>query len=164
MPRILKIILIIFLFIGFFEAGLFSSFTIVTSDIPDIKGLIDIQIDAITGFFSQENVEGVLFKDPDVLNVTNPVEVADALTSLTKVDGVNIDDINATTYENGDDIQVNVNALGYSSANESSSQIILSQTPDYQIVASATGKKVGGGVEIDISTVKIVSLIKLYSG
>ena len=40
------------LFVIFFEVGLFSSYTTVTAEAPNIPGLIDMQIQKITSFFS----------------------------------------------------------------------------------------------------------------
>ena len=41
MGKVLRILLVIVLFIIFFEVGLFSSYTIVTAEVPDVKGLIE---------------------------------------------------------------------------------------------------------------------------
>lgn len=46
--KILRIVLIIVLFVIFFEVGLFSSYTIVTAEAPDIQGLIEMQITKIS--------------------------------------------------------------------------------------------------------------------
>ena len=64
MVKPLRIILVVIVFIAFFEVGLISSYTIVTTDIPDVKGLIDVQIDKILSIFSPSNVNKVLIKDP----------------------------------------------------------------------------------------------------
>ena len=44
MAKALRIILVVVLFVVFFEIGLFSSYTIVAAEAPDIEGLIDMQI------------------------------------------------------------------------------------------------------------------------
>lgn len=166
MPRALKIILIILLFIGFFEAGLLSSYTIITSEAPDVKGLIDLQINTIADFFSSENINNVLIKDPEQVNVTNKIDLADNLSALAKVDGIDIDTLNVTTYSNAEsgEIAVNITALGYSSPNTTSGQIVLSGEPDYLITATAMANVTSSGIKVDLSTLKIISILKLYAG
>lgn len=164
MPRALKIILILLLFIGFFEAGLLSSYTIITSEAPDVKGLIDLQINTIADFFSSENIGNALIKDPEQVNITNKIDVAENLSTLAKVDGVDIDDFNVTTYSSSSgEIAVNITTLGYSSPNTSSGQIILSGTPDYLITATAMANRTDSGITVDISTLKIISILKLHN-
>ena len=46
----MKIILFMVFFAVFFEAGLISSYTIVTSQPPDVGKLIGMQVDEITSF------------------------------------------------------------------------------------------------------------------
>ena len=69
--KVLRIILIVVLFIIFFEVGLVSSYTIVTSEAPNVQGLIDMQISKITGMFTPEKVNDMLIKDPSPVNITN---------------------------------------------------------------------------------------------
>ena len=90
MSKIIKSFLIILLFIGFFEAGLISSYTIVTSKVPDVNGLIDLQIETITNLFNPSNLNEMIVRDPDTVDVRNRIEVAEKLKSLAKIDGVNI--------------------------------------------------------------------------
>lgn len=164
MSNIIKFFLIIFLFIGFFEAGLISSYTIVTSEVPDVKGLIDLQIETITNLFNSNNINDMITKNPDLVNISNKMEVADKLKSLAKIDGVNINSINATTYENSrsGSFELTLTALGYEGSNSTSGEIILTQDPQYKITATATGKYTDKGVEIDIKTIKITSVLNIY--
>jgi len=165
MPRALKIILILLLFIGFFEAGLLSSYTIITSEAPDVKGLIDLQINTIAEFFSSENINNVLIKDPEQVNITNKADVAQNLSTLAKVDGVDVDNFNVTTYSGSSgEILVNITTLGYASPNTKSGQIILSGTPDYIITATALANRTNKKITVDTSTLKIMSILKLHSG
>lgn len=166
MPRALKIILIILLFIGFFEAGLLSSYTIITSEAPDVKGLIDLQINTIADFFSSENINNALIKDPEKINITNKNDLADNLSALAKVDGIDIDSLNVTTYSNAEsgEISVNITSLAYSSPNTTSGQIILSGEPDYLITSTAMANVTSTGIKVDLSTLKIISILKLYTG
>jgi len=164
MPKIIKFFLIILLFIGFFEAGLISSYTIVTSKVPDVKGLIDIQIETISNLFNSNNINDIILRDPDLVNVINKMEVAGKLKSLAKIDGVNINSINATAYQTSksDSFELIITALGYAGVNSSSAQIILTQDPQYKITATAIGKYTGNGVEIDINSIKITSVLNIY--
>ena len=98
--KVLRIILIVVLFVIFFEIGLVSSYTIVTSEAPNVQGLIDMQISKITGIFNPAKVNDMLIKDATHLNITNKKDVALKMESLSKVDGVNVDSMNITTYDN----------------------------------------------------------------
>jgi hypothetical protein len=165
MPRILKIILILLLFIGFFEAGLLSSYTIITSEPPDVKGLINLQISTMSEFFSSENINSFILKDPEKINITNKRDIARNLSALAKVDGVDVDNFNVTTYNSGtSEISVNITTLGYSSPNTRSGQIVLSGTPDYIITAIATANNTNSGIKVNPDTIKIISILKLYDG
>ncbi|MDL2246818.1 hypothetical protein LJB96_04290, partial [Methanobrevibacter sp. OttesenSCG-928-K11] len=148
----------------FFEIGLFSSYTIATSEVPDIKGLIDLQINTITGFFSSENVNQALIKDPENITISNKQETASKLEELSQVDGINLDSINITTYDDTDNEQINVTieALGYSAPNSTSGQIIISQDPSYKVVANGMAEYKEGRFRIDPNTIVIESILKLY--
>ena len=132
MAKALRIILVVVLFVVFFEIGLFSSYTIVAAEAPDIEGLIDMQISKITGIFNSDNVNNVLVKDPTVVNITNKRDVAQSLQDLSKVDGVN------------------------------SSQIVISQDPSYKIVAEGNATFKGGSLVVDVDSITIQSILKLY--
>ncbi|RBQ22827.1 hypothetical protein ALNOE001_15260 [Candidatus Methanobinarius endosymbioticus] len=165
MPKAVKIILIMLLFMGFFEAGLLSSYTIITSEAPDVKGLIDLQINTIAELFSSENINSVIIKDPEKVNITNKRDVSEELTKLAKVDGVDFDNFNVTTYSgsSGDTISVNITALAYSSPNTQKGQIVLSGTPDYIIKASASANSTNSRISVYLSTIKIISILKFYN-
>ena len=162
--KIVRILLIIVLFVIFFEIGLFSSYTIVTAEAPNIQGLIEMQISKISGFFSPENVNEVLIKDPTPVKVTNKKDVALKMEELSKVDGVNYDSMNITTYDDTDNknITVNIEALGYASPNSTSGQIVISQDPSYKVIATADAAYKENGLRVDENTVVINSILKLY--
>lgn len=161
MVKIFRIIVVVILFIVFFEVGLFSSYTIVTSEAPDVQGLINMQIDEISSFISPDNVNKVLIKDPTPVKIDNKQQVALKIENLSKVDGVNIDSMNMTTYSNPDDdtLNVTIEVLGYASPNSTSSQIVISRDPSYKIVA--TGNATSGG-NVNIDSIKIQSILKLF--
>ena len=162
--KILRIILIIVIFFIFFEVGLVSSYTIVTSEAPNIEGLIDMQLSKVTGIFSQENVNDVLIKDPTPVTISNKKDVALQMENMSNVDGVNVDSMNVTTYDDTDEEKYNVTieALGYESPNSTSSQIVISQTPNFKIIAQAQVERKEAGMVVDVSTMKINSVLKLY--
>lgn len=164
MGKIPKIILIIILFIAFFEIGLLSSYTIVTSEAPDIKGLIDMQIEEISGIFNPENVNQALIKDPNTVEVSNKKDIGKAMENLSKVDGVNVESMNVTTYDDTDnrELSVTIEALGYASPNSTSGQIIISQEPAYKVIANANATYRSGELEVDVDSIKITSILKLY--
>lgn len=162
--KVVRIILIIILFVIFFEVGLFSSYTIVTAEAPNIQGLIDMQVSKITGIFSPESVNNVLIKDPTNLSISNKKDVALQMESLSKVDGVNVDSMNITTFDDTDEenVTVSIEALGYASPNSTSGQIVISQDPSYKVIASAQADHKSSGWKVDKNTLTISSILKLY--
>ncbi|MGL6298497.1 MAG: hypothetical protein ACRC1M_04950, partial [Methanobacteriaceae archaeon] len=115
----------------FFEMGLLGSYTIVTSEQPDIQNLIDFQVNTVMSLFSSENVDDLLTKEPSKINITNKEEVAKDLAALAGVDGININSINTTTYQSADSnkVMVNITCLAYPKANITSTQISISTKP-----------------------------------
>ena len=163
--KVLRIILIVVLFVIFFEIGLVSSYTIVTSEAPNIQGLIDMQISKITGIFNPAKVNDMLIKDATHLNITNKKDVALKMESLSKVDGVNVDSMNVTTYDNPDkkNFTVTIEALGYDSPNSSSGQIVISKIPSYKIIAKANATYKDSGLTVNENSIVINSVLKLYN-
>lgn len=162
--KVIRIILIIILFVIFFEVGLFSSYTIVTSEPPNIQGLIDMQIDKVTSFFSPEKVNEALIKDPTPVTVSNEKDVGLKMEELSKVDGVNVESMNITTYDDIDNknITVSIEALGYASPNSTSGQIIISQDPSYKVIATADASYKEAGLMVDPNSMVITSVLQLY--
>ena len=112
--KIVRIILILVIFFIFFEVGLFSSYTIVTAEPPNIQGLIDMQISKVSDIFSPKNVNDALIKDPTSINISNKKDVALKMEGLSQVDGVNVDSMNITTFDDpnsGNNITVTIEAL-----------------------------------------------------
>ena len=162
--KVVRIILIIVLFIIFFEIGLFSSYTIVTSEVPNFQGLIDMQVDKVSSIFSPDNVNEVLVKDPTSVNISNKKDVGLKMEELSKVDGVNVDSMNITTYDDtdGNNMTVTIEAFGYESPNSTSGQIIISQDPSFKVIATAQASYKESGLMVDIDTLTITSVLKLY--
>ena len=162
--KVLRIILIIVLFIIFFEIGLISSYTIVTAEAPNVHNIVDMQISKVTGIFSPENVNEVLIKDPTPVNITNKKDVALQMQTLSKVDGINVDSMNVTTFEDKDNknFTVTIEALGYESPKSTSGQIVISQTPSYKIIAKGVASYKDTGLMVDDDKMVINSVLKLY--
>ena len=162
--KVVRIILIVVLFIVFFELGLFGSYTIVTSETPNIQGLIDMQVSKISGIFSPESVNEVLVKDPTPVTISNKKDIALRMEELSKIDGIDYDSINVTTYEDTDNKEFNVTieSLGYDSPNSTSGQIVISQVPTYKVIATGKASYKGVGLTVDRDSVNINSVLKLY--
>ncbi|WP_296794131.1 hypothetical protein [uncultured Methanobrevibacter sp.] len=164
MGKFLRILLVIVLFIIFFEVGLFSSYTIVTAEVPDVKGLIDMQVTQITGFFSPQKVNDVFVKDPTPVNFTNHKDVANKMQQLSNVDGVNVDSMNASTYEDTSkgEFNITIEALGYAAPNSTSGQIVISQTPSYKVIVTSVASYKNGELIVDTNQMKVNSVLKLF--
>lgn len=162
--KVLSIILMVILFVIFFEVGLFSSYTIVTSEAPNIQGLVDMQVSKITGILSPDSVNNVLIKDPTSLNISNKKDVASKIEELSNVDGVNVDSMNITTFDDTDNknFTVNIESLGYESPNSTSGQIVISQDPSYKVIATGQASYKGSGLKVDVDTLTVSSILKLY--
>ena len=159
--KILRVILIIVLFIVFFELGLFSSYTIVTAEAPNFHGLVDMQISKIHDFYSPQKVNDALIKDPTPVNISNKKDVALKMESLSQVDGVNVDSMNITTFDDTDNknITVNIESLGYATPNQTSGQIVISQSPSFKVLATGQAKYGENGLRVDENTRLLKSLM-----
>ena len=80
------------------------------------------------------------------------------------VDGVNVESMNISTYDDLDNeyITVNIEALGYASPKTSSSQIVISQDPSYKIIATGNATYKSEGLKVDPDSVVINSVLQLY--
>ena len=164
MRRILRILLVVILFIVFFEIGIFSSYTIVTTEVPNIDGLVNMQVTKISSVFNPQKVNDMLVKDPVKINISNTKDVALKMEEVSNVDGVNIESMNVTTYDDLDNEKINVTieALGYSSPNSTSGQIIISQNPSYKVIVDGVASYKSGKLSVDVDSIKVNSILKLY--
>ena len=162
--KVLRIILVIVIFLVFFEVGLISSYTIVTSEAPDVKGLVDMQFEKINSFVNPKTVNDVLIKDPTPLNISNKKDVGLKMEELSNVDGVNVESMNVSTFEDtgNEYFMVNIEALGYASPNSGSSQIVISQDPSYKIIAVGNATYKNGELKVEPNSITINSVLKLY--
>lgn len=167
LSRILKIILFILFFAVFFEAGLISSYTIVTSQPPDVGKLIGMQVDEITSLLSLGSGSNFL-NTQQSKKVNNPDEVAAALQSKAGLDGINLQTLNAQISGSSKEttIPVNITVMGYkdvqSGGTQSNGQIVITANETYSITATATAIQKSGGLTIDVNTIQITSSRKLY--
>jgi hypothetical protein len=162
----MKIILFIIFFAVFFEAGLISSYTIVTSQPPDVGKLIGMQIDEITSLLSFGSGSNILSSQSNK-KINNPDDVADALKTQAGLDGINLQTLSAQISGNSKEtvIPVNITVMGYKDAisgNNSGGQIVISANETYSLTASAMGTLKNGGITIDVTTIQITSSRKLY--
>ncbi|MDP3065987.1 MAG: hypothetical protein Q8N08_04535 [Methanobacteriaceae archaeon] len=173
MSPLVKVLLFLVFFFLFFEAGLFSSYTIVTGQPPDFNKLISMQIDALSSIFNWGG--GPVIKQQQ-LQILNQNEVAEALKNKAAMDGINLQSMSATTIQSKDEniIVVNITTVAYkdsqtgggtSTGNKSSSggQIVISPQETYSITATATATRKTKGVNIDVNTIQITSTRKIYN-
>ena len=170
MSRIFKFIIFLAFFVVFFEAGLISSYTIVTSQPPDIEQLIDMQLNRISAIFNiGEDVNTALTGNPDIINISNTNQVAQSLQTLAKLDGVDLKTLNTTTYadKSGEIVPVNLTVMGYkensTGGTKSTGQIVIVPTADFMITATANSNSTSKGFLIDLNSIKIVSISRIYN-
>jgi len=160
----MKFILFIIFFAVFFEAGLISSYTIITAQPPDVGKLVGMQIDELTSLFGSHSN---FLKPPSTIKINNPDDVVDALKTQAALDGINLDTLLASMTGNSKDkeVSVNITVMGYKDAisgNSSGGQIVITPNETYSLTASAKGTLKNGGITIDVTTIQITSTRKLY--
>jgi len=163
MSKIAKFLLFIILFIVFFEAGVISSYTLVTSQPPDVEKLIDIQMDILSSYL--QIGKNVIAPKPENVKITNKMDVAQALQEKAQVDGVDLETLNATTFEDLENERVNVNitAIAYrENMTESTGQIVIRPVARFSITATAMATVEDNGIRVDVKTIKILSIIRIY--
>ena len=161
----MKFILILVFLVVFFEAGLISSYTIVTSQAPDVGKLIGMQIEEITSLISFGSGSNILNTQQTKV-ISNHDEVAAALQNKTGLSGINVQSLTAQTLASSKQtiIPVNITVMGYqdSISGGNSTQIIISANQTYSITATANGTMSNGKIDIDVNTIQITSSRKLY--
>ncbi|MDI9617811.1 hypothetical protein [Methanothermobacter sp.] len=165
MPRIIKFFLFLIIFLAFFEAGLISSYTLVTSKPPDIEKLIEMQIDTVSSFLdSGKNITSTITGGPEEIRIINNADVADALKARTGLDGINIRSLNATTTEDTslEKININITAIGYRENQTGSGQIVIRPTEQFTVTATARAETRSSGVWVDVRTLRIISVTRIY--
>ncbi len=160
----MKIILFIIFFAVFFEAGLISSYTIVTSQAPDVGKLIGLQIEEVTSFLSFGSGSKIINTQAN-MNITNYGQVASELTNKTGYD-INIRSLAAQTTGTTKNsvFPVNITAIGYQNliTGGNSTAIVITANQTYSITASANATLTNGDLIVDVSTIHITSTSVLY--
>jgi hypothetical protein len=175
LPRIIKFILFLIIFGIVFELGLLSSYTIVTSQSPDVGKLIDMQVTKLTAIWNSISPGSDNGQTVKTVNVTNVDVVANALKAKTQLSGINVDTLGAILPDSSisDNITVTLIATGYkenqtggvtsNTSGSSNGQIVIKNSEIYSITATATAKKKSKGVEVDVNTIQVTALKKLYN-
>jgi len=165
LSRLMKIILFIAFFAVFFEAGLISSYTIVTSQPPDVGKLIGMQIDEVTSLFNFGSSSSII-TNPTTKTVSNLDDLATALQASSGLDGINLQSISAQVSSNtkASTFPVNITAIGYKDtiSGTNSSVITITASETYSLTATANAKLSDGELVVDVNTIQITSSRKLY--
>jgi len=171
LPRIIKFILFLVLFGIVFELGLLSSYTIVTAQPPDVGELMEMQVTKLSELWGSiaGSDNGTTAKSTKVTNID---AVANDLKAKTQLNGINVDTLSATLPDSStsDTMNVTLTATGYkeiinggnSTGNASGGQIVIKQSETYSVTATAMAKKKSKGVEVDVNTIQITALKKMY--
>jgi len=168
----MKFILFLLLFGLFFEAGLFSSYTIVTAKPPDVGTLINMQTSKLAAIWDSISF-GSDGNSTNTLKILNGDPVIQTLKNKTGLSGVNLETMTATSDDDMSkkEIAVTINAEGYKdtqsggitkTGNTTGGQIVITASEKYSLTATAMAKKKAKGVEIDVNTIKVTSLKKVY--
>ncbi len=167
MSRIVKFILLLVLFGVFFEAGLISSYTIVTGQPPDVNKLINSQLDEISSFLQM--LQGSGKNTQETIKINNPDSVATAIQNKSNMDGVNLQTLSAHTNESTDKdvINITITVMAYktttTASNVTNGSIVIKPNETYSITATAIGKTENGGITVDINSIIITTIRKLYT-
>jgi hypothetical protein len=161
----MKIILFIIFFAVFFEAGLISSYTIVTSQAPDVGKLIGLQIEEVTSFLSFGSGTKIINTQAN-MNISNYQEVASELTNKTGYD-INVQSLTAQTSGTTKNaiFPVNITAMGYQNlvSGGNTTAIVITANQTYSITASANASyDINDNLIVDVNTIKITSTSVLY--
>ena len=161
----MKIILFIIFFAVFFEAGLISSYTIVTSQAPDVGKLIGLQIEEVTSFLSFGSGSKIINTQGN-MNISNYQNVASELTNKTSYD-INIQSLTAQTTGTTKNaiFPVNITAIGYQNAisGSNTTAVVITANQTYSITASANASyDINGNLIVDVGTIQITSTSVLY--
>lgn len=146
---------------------MFSANTIVSGESPDIGKLIDMQVDGINNLIhllqsSQNNTK-------EAVDINNQNEVSQAIQNKGSMDGVNLQTITAQTDQSTSEDQINVTItlMAYKTTttggNNTNGSIIIRPNETYSITATAIGKTEEGGVTVDVNSIIITTVRKLYS-
>lgn len=167
MNSAVKYFLLFILCVVFFEAGLVSANTIVSGEAPNLNDLIQMQLDGINSLIKL--LQGSHNSTQETIDINNPDDVAQAIQNKSNMDGINIQSLSAHTNEstNNDQINITLTVMAYKTtttgANTTNGSIVIKPNETYSITALAIGKTENGGVTVDINSIIITTVRKLYS-
>lgn len=167
MNNAIKYVLLFLLCVVFFEAGLISANTIVSGEPPNISNLINMQLDGISSFIKM--LQGNRNTSQEAIDINNENEVAQAIQSKSSMDGVNLQTLSAHTNEStsNDQINITITVMGYKTStkggNTTNGSIIISPNETYSITATAIGKTENGGITVDVNSIIVTTVRKLYT-
>ena len=163
MPRLIKFIIFLLLFGIIFEAGLLSSYTIVTTQPPNVGNVIGMQVNDVTAILN--SIHKSTLKTYNVTNSESVISVLQNKAGLNGIDGNSLSAAAVSTHSNT--LNITLTATGYkdnqttaNSANSAftSGQIVISPTAAYNLTATATATLDTNGVNVNINTIKITAL------
>ena len=168
MPKIIKFVFFLLLLATTFEAGLLSSYVIVTAQPPNVGNVINMQVNDLTSIWN--NIHKSSFK---AYNVTNSESVASVLQNKTGMDTIDISTLSATAVStHGSNLNITLEITGYkdneTTSNSSSSyfkksaftsgQIVITPSAEYNLTATATATMDTTGIDVNVSTIKITAM------
>ena len=162
MPRIIKFIIFLLLFGIIFEAGLLSSYTIVTAQPPNVGNVIGMQVDDLTAILNSIHKSTL-----KTYNVTNSESVVSTLQNKTGLDGIDASTLSAAAVStHGANMNITLTATGYkdnqTTANTTntaftSGQIVITPNATYNLTATATATLDTNVVNVDVKTIQITA-------
>ncbi len=167
MNSLIKYVFLFILCVVFFEAGLFSANTIVSGESPDMGKLIDMQVDGINNLIHL--IQGSQNAAMEAVDINNENDVSRAIQNKSSMDGVNLQTLSAHTDQSTSDDQINVTItlMAYKTTttggNVTNGSIIIRPNETYSITATAIGRTEEGGVTVDLDSIIITTVRKLYS-
>ena len=106
---------------------------------------------------------------PKAKEINNKDDVARAIQNKTQMDGVDLQSLAAYTNEstNKDQINITITVTAYKTTttgtNVTNGSIVIKPNETYSITALAIGKTEDGGITVDIKSIIITTIRKLYS-
>lgn len=166
MPKIIKFIIFLLALGIVFEAGLLGSYTIVTSQPPNVGNIISMQVNDLTAILNS-----IHKSTTKTYNVTNSESVTPILQNMTGLDGIDASTLSATVVStSGANMNITLTATGYkdnqTTANASNSaftsgQIVINPTATYNLTATATATQDTNGVDVNVNTIRITSIMQI---
>jgi hypothetical protein len=126
-----------------------------------------MQLDGINSFIKL--LQGSRNSTQESIEINNPNEVAQAIQSKSSMDGINLQTLSAHTNESTskDQINITITVMAYKTTtiggNTTNGSIVIRPNETYSITASAIGKTENGGITVDVNSIIVTTVRKLYS-